>query len=101
MNRFFALLLVALFAVNNVATFTSLKTPAALTNQARVAAQPSTPFTAPVMESSTALNLKVKIDPKAAAAQNNLGKSKAAAYGGSVAIAVLLPVAFLVYAALK
>lgn len=99
MNRFFALLVAALFAANNVAAFTSLKTPTA-TLVAKSIPTANSPFAA-AEDSSTALHLKVKVDPKAAANSNNLGKSKAAAYGGSVAIAALLPVIFLVWAALK
>ena len=99
MSRFFALLVAALFAVNNVAAFTSLKTPTATLVTKSIPTFSSSPFAAE--DSSTALHLKVKVDPNAAAKGNALGKSKAAAYGGSVAIAVLLPVVFLVWAALK
>jgi Mn2+/Fe2+ NRAMP family transporter len=49
---------------------------------------------------STQLYLKVKVDPSKQKNNNNLGQSKMAAYTGSIAIAVLLPVAFLIYAAI-
>ena len=109
MNRFYlALLVTALFAVNNVAAFTSLKTPMALTNsQTRAVTPIITSNNSPVEtsisaeSSSTALHLKVKIDPKAAAGKNTKGQAKAAAYGGSIAIAAALPIIFLVWSALK
>ena len=50
--------------------------------------------------SSTSLNLKVKVDPNAKT-DNSKGNAKAAAYGGSIAIAALLPIAFLVWSALS
>mmetsp|Transcript_18235 Transcript_18235/g.29428 ORF Transcript_18235/g.29428 Transcript_18235/m.29428 type:complete len:82 (-) Transcript_18235:153-398(-) len=55
----------------------------------------------PTSSFSTQLFLKVKVDPKAASNKNkiNPGAFKGAAYGGSIAVAVLLPVAFLVWAA--
>ena len=103
MNRFFTFLVAALFAVNNVTAFTSLKTPAAtLVSKSMPIAttsSSSSPFSAE--SSSTALHLKVKVDPNAAKNNNALGNSKAAAYGGSIAVAALLPVVFLVWAALK
>jgi len=49
---------------------------------------------------STSLNLKVKVDPNAKT-KNAAGNAKAAAYGGSIAIAALLPIAFLVWSAIS
>jgi hypothetical protein len=55
--------------------------------------QPASVFT------TTQLHLKVKVDPEASKKDKiNPGAYKGAAYGGSIAIAILLPVAFLVYA---
>jgi len=95
MNRFVAVLLVALVAVNSANAFT-VKTPATLARSSTPTFE-SSPFQA---TSSTSLNLKVKVDPDAKK-RVNPGLSKGAAYGGSIAIAVALPLVFLVWAALK
>ncbi|KAL7428171.1 hypothetical protein ACHAXH_001736 [Discostella pseudostelligera] len=50
---------------------------------------------------STALQLKVKVDPEAKKTKNAAGNAKMAAYGGSVVIALLLPIAFLVWSAVS
>ncbi|KAL3815999.1 hypothetical protein ACHAXA_010659 [Cyclostephanos tholiformis] len=58
----------------------------------------------PPPPSVTALNLKVKIDPEAAKTKVNknvAGNAKMAAYGGSVVIALMLPIAFLVWSAVS
>jgi hypothetical protein len=49
--------------------------------------------------SSTQLSLKIKLDPEASKKKVNPGAFKGAAYGGSIVVAVLLPLAFLVWAA--
>jgi hypothetical protein len=51
--------------------------------------------------SNSALHLKVKVDPDAKKTKNTAGNAKMAAYGGSVIIAVLLPIAFLVWSAVS
>lgn len=51
--------------------------------------------------SNSALQLKVKVDPDAKKTKNTAGNAKMAAYGGSVIIAVLLPIAFLVWSAVS
>ncbi len=53
--------------------------------------------------STTALGLKIKVDPDKAGKNKgiNPGLAKGAAYGGSIVIAVLLPIIFLAWAALK
>jgi hypothetical protein len=94
MNKFFAFLLLALVAVQGTTAFTTgpnARAKIAATQQQPVADMPS--YTA---QTSTSLNLKVKVDPNAK--NNNAGgNAKMAAYGGSVAIAALLPIAFLVW----
>jgi hypothetical protein len=95
MVRFVAIVVSAFLAVSHVAAFTSPK-PSSLIRH-----RPSTPFSISYGGSTKALNLKVKVDPDAAKKKNALGNAKMAAYGGSVAIAILLPVIFLVWSALK
>ena len=50
--------------------------------------------------SSTALALKVKVDPDAKGNNNAAGNAKMAAYGGSVLVAVALPFIFLIWSAI-
>ncbi|CAB9511100.1 expressed unknown protein [Seminavis robusta] len=95
MNKFFALVIAALFVVNGVTAFTSVKAPVSITSA------PVSSFSPFVAETSTSLNLKVKVDPEQSKNRSNPAAMKGAAYGGSIAIAVLLPVAFLVWAATK
>ena len=92
MNKFFALLLVAMVASSTAFT-TGTNTRAKILSTTNVADMPS--YTA---QTSTSLNLKVKVDPNAKT-NNAAGNAKAAAYGGSIAIAALLPIAFLVWSA--
>ena len=57
----------------------------------------------PFSTTTTSTQLQLKIDPNTIKKGNNKnasGMAKGAAYGGSVAVAVLLPVAFLAWAAL-
>ena len=95
MNRLFAIVVAAFFAVSSVNAFTTK--PAISVQRGPV---PTSPFSA---ETSTTLNLKVKVDTVKVEKSNkiNPGAFKGAAYGGSIAIAVLLPVAFLIWAATK
>lgn len=99
MNRLFAFIVAALFAVNSVTAFTSLNKPAVSVASQR-GPVPTSPFAA---GTSTTLNLKVKVDTVKVEKSNkvNPGAFKGAAYAGSIAIAVLLPVVFLVWAATK
>lgn len=92
MNKFFALLLVAMVASSTAFT-TGTNTRAKILSTTNVADMPS--YTA---QTSTSLSLKVKVDPNAKT-NNAAGNAKAAAYGGSIAIAALLPIAFLVWSA--
>lgn len=101
MNKFIAtLLIVAAVAVNTATAFSTQRAPALATRHQNAA--PLGPsFDVHSATSSTALNLKVKVDPNAKKTKNVKGEAKMAAYGGSVAIAVLLPVAFLVWSAVS
>ena len=49
--------------------------------------------------STTALSLKVKVDPDAKGNDNAAGNAKMAAYGGSVLVALALPFLFLIWSA--
>ena len=101
MNKFIATLLLVAIAVSSVTAFAP---QAASRTVART--QTATPFGSAfevpsVPTSTTALEaLKVKVDPNKKT-KNASGNSKMAAYGGSVVIAVLLPVAFLVWSAVS
>ena len=100
MNKFIAaLLLVAAFA-NTSTAFTSQGVPSLTRRQNATPLGPA--FEIPIVSttSSTALNLKV--DPNSIKGnKNESGNAKMAAYGGSVAIAVLLPIAFLIWSAVS
>ncbi|KAL7538994.1 hypothetical protein ACHAXR_008937 [Thalassiosira sp. AJA248-18] len=98
MNKLIATLLVIAVVVNTATAFTS-QSPPSLTR--RQNASPLGPaFEVPSATSSTALNLKVKIDPNKKT-DNSKGNAKMAAYGGSVIFAALLPIAFLVWSAVS
>ncbi len=95
MNKCLASLLVLVAALHSTATaFTTRSQTTKIVQPPSVAELPSYTMT------STSLNLKVKVDPNAKT-KNSAGNAKAAAYGGSIAIAALLPVAFLVWSALS
>eukprot|EP00531_Pseudo-nitzschia_arenysensis_P003355 CAMPEP_0116132588 /NCGR_PEP_ID=MMETSP0329-20121206/9632_1 /TAXON_ID=697910 /ORGANISM="Pseudo-nitzschia arenysensis, Strain B593" /LENGTH=98 /DNA_ID=CAMNT_0003627121 /DNA_START=86 /DNA_END=382 /DNA_ORIENTATION=+ len=95
MNKFLASLIVAIVALHSTATaFTTHSQTTKVVQQPLVAELPSYSMT------STSLNLKVKVDPNAKT-KNASGNAKAAAYGGSIAVAALLPIAFLVWSALS
>eukprot|EP00584_Thalassiosira_punctigera_P002996 CAMPEP_0172535314 /NCGR_PEP_ID=MMETSP1067-20121228/7384_1 /TAXON_ID=265564 ORGANISM="Thalassiosira punctigera, Strain Tpunct2005C2" /NCGR_SAMPLE_ID=MMETSP1067 /ASSEMBLY_ACC=CAM_ASM_000444 /LENGTH=101 /DNA_ID=CAMNT_0013320243 /DNA_START=214 /DNA_END=519 /DNA_ORIENTATION=+ len=100
MNKFLAaILIVAAISSNTVTAFTA-KSPASLTQ--RQGAAPLGPaFEIRTADSSTALNLKVKVDPDAKGNKNVKGNAKMAAYGGSIVFAALLPIAFLVWSAVS
>ena len=78
MSRLFAFVVAALLAVSHVAAFTSPRPATSVSTLARDV--PSAPFTTSnTFESTTALNLKVKVDPEAAKKGNSLGNAKMAA----------------------
>lgn len=99
MNKF--LLVIVALAANAAAFTTSPRT--ALSTHASTHAPITTPFTtaASAASTSTALALKIKVDPDAKGNNNVTGNAKMAAYGGSVIIAVLLPVFFLIWSAVS
>eukprot|EP00578_Thalassiosira_sp_NH16_P028480 CAMPEP_0181105398 /NCGR_PEP_ID=MMETSP1071-20121207/15969_1 /TAXON_ID=35127 /ORGANISM="Thalassiosira sp., Strain NH16" /LENGTH=101 /DNA_ID=CAMNT_0023188719 /DNA_START=173 /DNA_END=478 /DNA_ORIENTATION=+ len=100
MNKFIAtLVIVAAVAVNTASAFTAQPAPLATRSQQKAATiGPSFDIMTP--SSSTALNLKVKVDPNAKT-KNDKGNAKMAAYGGSIVFAALLPIAFLVWSAVS
>mmetsp|Transcript_18304 Transcript_18304/g.51007 ORF Transcript_18304/g.51007 Transcript_18304/m.51007 type:complete len:108 (-) Transcript_18304:184-507(-) len=104
MNKFVAFLFIALAVVQGTVAFTTTSGPntkaTTLSQQLStpVAEMPSYYHAQP--SSTTALNLKVKVDPDAKT-NNAAGNAKAAAYGGSIAVAALLPIIFLVWSALN
>ena len=65
------------------------------------AASSSSSSSAAAGTTATALYLKVKIDPNAKGNKNVAGNARMAAYGGSVVIALMLPIAFLVWSAVS
>eukprot|EP00536_Pseudo-nitzschia_multiseries_P010845 jgi/Psemu1/289324/fgenesh1_pg.347_\ len=114
MNKFASILFIAIAIAHHGAVVVAFTTgspnnnKAAATTVATLSQQLSTPvsempssFASAQSSSSTttALNLKVKVDPNAKT-KNAAGNAKAAAYGGSIAIAALLPVIFLVWSAI-
>lgn len=117
LNKITTFLLVLVAAATNLATtstaFTTTQSLAVLrqgdaasrhSNPAAIG--PSTFQVIPSPSSSStnshsALQLKVKVDPDAKKTKNTAGNAKMAAYGGSVVIALLLPIAFLVWSAVS
>ncbi|KAK1738955.1 hypothetical protein QTG54_010271 [Skeletonema marinoi] len=97
MNKLIAAVLLVVAIMESATAFST--GASSLTTRATSAAPlgPSLEFQT---TSSTALNLKVKVDPNAKT-NNSKGNAKMAAYGGSVAFAVLLPIAFLVWSAVS
>ena len=68
-----------------------------------VSNQAQTAFVASERMNAGITAMQLKLDPKELeknASNNNAGNLKGAAYGGSIAVAALLPVAFLVWAAI-
>ena len=102
MSKFLVTILLLAVAVNTEA-FTAHRSQPLTTRTHRsstptIITGPS--FEIPSTVTSTALNLKV--DPNSIKGnKNEKGNAKMAAYGGSVAIAVLLPVAFLIWSAVS
>ena len=100
MNKFLASLLLVAIAAQGASAFTSKS------SLSRRQMRTSQPLDGPSFEvpssaaSSTALNLKVKVDPNKKTS-NTTGNAKMAAYGGSVVIAVALPVLFLIWSAVS
>ena len=100
MNKFLASLLLVAIATQGASAFTS-KTSLSTRQITRTSKPLNGPsFEVPSATSSTALNLKVKVDPNKKT-DNSKGNAKMAAYGGSVAIAVALPIAFLIWSAVS
>lgn len=102
---FAAILLVVLAVVHGSSAFTTGPNTHTLTTIAQTKRtttdMPSyTAATSTTTSTSTSLNLKVKIDPDAKT-KNASGNAKAAAYGGSIAVAALLPILFLVWSAVS
>jgi hypothetical protein len=97
MNKVFAFLLLALAAIQGTTAFTT-----GPNSRAKIATQQSPVVDMPSYstQTSTSLNLKVKVDPNAKT-KNAAGNAKAAAYGGSIAIAALLPIGFLLWSMLS
>merc|ERR1711865_69262 len=101
-----AILLLVVCALQQAAAFTSSSSS---TMVVRTTATPPAPqyrptgvhpaFTATAF-SATALQLKVKIDPDKAN-KNEKGNNAMAAYGGSIAIAALFPVLFIIWSLVK
>ena len=101
MNKFLGAILLLAVAVNTEAFTAHRSQP--LTTRTHSSSTPiitGPSFEIPSTVTSTALNLKV--DPNSIKGnKNEKGNAKMAAYGGSVAIAVLLPVAFLIWSAVS
>ena len=102
-----ALLLLVVCSLQQAAAFTSSSSSTVVV--VRTTATPLAPqyrptrvhpaFTATT--TTTALQLKVKVDPDKAGNKNEKGNNAMAAYGGSIAIAALLPVAFIIWSLVK
>mmetsp|Transcript_38904 Transcript_38904/g.66401 ORF Transcript_38904/g.66401 Transcript_38904/m.66401 type:complete len:102 (-) Transcript_38904:293-598(-) len=100
MNKFIAaLLLVAVISANTASAFTTSSVQSVSRRQTIAPLGPE--YEVPTHASSTALNLKVKVDPNAKGNKNVAGNAKMAAYGGSIVFAALLPIAFLVWSAVS
>ena len=100
MNKFIVLFLFVAVLANNVVAFTMKRTITLATRGQKVPS-PSCTMSEFPPSSSTALQLKVKVDPDAKGNKNIDGNTRMAAYGGSIVVAALLPLAFLVWAALS
>ncbi|KAL7481318.1 hypothetical protein ACHAW6_007000 [Cyclotella cf. meneghiniana] len=99
MNKFVASLVLIIMAPNHAAAFTTTSMASVRKQHAFKTVPPFS--SAKGLTSSTALQLKVKVDPEAKGNKNVTGNAKMAAYGGSIVVAVLLPVAFLIWAAVS
>jgi hypothetical protein len=96
MYKFIATLLL----LTSANAFTAPSTRSALTRAVQVPTTTSQSFES-YTSSSTALGLKVKVDPDAKGNNNAAGNAKMAAYGGSVLIAIALPFVFLIWSAVN
>ena len=111
LNKITTFLLVLVAAATNLATtstaFTTTQSLAVLRQGDHAASRHSNPAAIGpstfqvTTNSHSALQLKVKVDPDAKKTKNTAGNAKMAAYGGSVVIALLLPIAFLVWSAVS
>mmetsp|Transcript_8301 Transcript_8301/g.17328 ORF Transcript_8301/g.17328 Transcript_8301/m.17328 type:complete len:103 (-) Transcript_8301:261-569(-) len=101
MNKFITALLIVAIVASSTSAFTTNGASRTVTRKQPVSSfgpsfeVPSAP------QSTTALNLKVKVDPNAKGNKNVTGNAKMAAYGGSIVFAALLPIAFLVWSAIS
>jgi hypothetical protein len=109
MNKSIAsILLVVVVVVSSASAFTAIQPSAARSSPLAAPRRaslgpPFGPSSGTGTGTGTALHLKVKIDPEAAKKGNKnvAGNAKMAAYGGSVVIALMLPIAFLVWSAVS
>merc|ERR1711865_957197 len=100
-----AILLLVVCALQQAAAFTSSSSSTVVV---RTTATPPAPQYRPTRvhpaftaaSTTTALQLKVKIDPDKAN-KNEKGNNAMAAYGGSIAIAALFPVLFIIWSLVK
>ncbi|KAL3790222.1 hypothetical protein HJC23_005594 [Cyclotella cryptica] len=99
MNTFIASLVLIIMVANHATAFTTTPMTSVRKQYASKTMPPIT--SANGLASTTALQLKVKVDPEAKGNKNVAGNAKMAAYGGSIVVAVLLPVAFLIWAAVS
>ncbi|KAL9181867.1 hypothetical protein ACHAXT_012210 [Thalassiosira profunda] len=101
MHKFLATLLLVAVVANTGSAFTAPSAPSVARRQEARRAPLGPSFDVPAAAaSSTALNLKV--DPNSIKGnKNESGNAKMAAYGGSVAFAVALPVLFLIWSAVN
>ena len=103
MNRFIAALVLILVAVGGANAFTVAPSFSSLATTVRSQGAKtegsSTPFP-PVSSSSSLQMVRVKVDPNKKEERFSKADMKMAAYGGSIAIAVALPLVFLVWSAL-
>ena len=98
MNKFIATLLIVAVAFNSATAFTTQCAASLTTRKQSVGPTFEMPSAA---ASTTALQLKGKVDPDAKGNNNAAGNAKMAAYGGSIIFAALLPIAFLVWSAVS
>ncbi|KAL7432475.1 hypothetical protein ACHAXM_004187 [Skeletonema potamos] len=98
MNKFIAAVLVVAAIMESATAFSTGTSSLASRRASSAPLGPSLEFKP---TSSTALNLKVKVDPNAKGNKNVAGNAKMAAYGGSIVFAALLPIAFLVWSAVS
>eukprot|EP00573_Skeletonema_grethae_P007891 CAMPEP_0201699288 /NCGR_PEP_ID=MMETSP0578-20130828/23146_1 /ASSEMBLY_ACC=CAM_ASM_000663 /TAXON_ID=267565 /ORGANISM="Skeletonema grethea, Strain CCMP 1804" /LENGTH=99 /DNA_ID=CAMNT_0048186025 /DNA_START=27 /DNA_END=326 /DNA_ORIENTATION=- len=98
MNKFIAAVFLVVAIMESASAFSTGASSLATRAASTASLGPSLEFQT---TSSTALNLKVKVDPNAKGNKNVSGNAKMAAYGGSIVFAALLPIAFLVWSAVS